>query len=423
MVAEEKLPHHVVLGLSLLLAVTVCSSAGVVFTALTSVDGVPPFLTVSWRFWCQEMIQLVPFLLSVRSAQLRDEEVRYRRCRGEEGGKSSMNEVSHPSSYSKPSLIFPRFVSSLPLLVTSGFFLGIHFAAWVYSLRHTSLVHSLLWVSMGPILINGGNWMIYIIGSCVVCEGYSRWCPKVQRPSWKETAGAFTGILGAVMMLLDVRSESSLIPGSEESSKVHEPTISGDIAAFIGAAAVSIYLIIGRKLRAWMPLWMYAFPVAGSAMMTNIVFAFMYSPDRALLKGLGRTSMFGFLNRKYFFMALYLGAGPGVCGHTMLNALLKYMSPLTISTAMLAEPLFGSLIGHYFGMQPIPGIWTLIGGSVLLVGLLFVVLGEKDSGKTADDTSIQDDSGQQLIKLSECEEAFAMPDPVEVQKQYGAIKS
>ena len=43
---------------------------------------------------------------------------------------------------------------------------------------------------------------------------------------------------------------------------------------------------------------------------------------------------------------------------------------------MLFEPVMGSGIGYIFGMQTMPGLFTWIGGIVLLFGLILVVLGE-----------------------------------------------
>ena len=60
----------------------------------------------------------------------------------------------------------------------------------------------------------------------------------------------------------------------------------------------------------------------------------------------------------------------------MLNTLLKYLSPLIISTAMLSEPILGSILGYYLGLQPLPGAYTWIGGGALIIGLILVVVGE-----------------------------------------------
>ena len=49
---------------------------------------------------------------------------------------------------------------------------------------------------------------------------------------------------------------------------------------------------------------------------------------------------------------------------------------MVISTAMLGEPIIGSLIGYFVGVQPLPGMFTVLGGFILLAGLVLVVIGE-----------------------------------------------
>lgn len=39
------------------------------------------------------------------------------------------------------------------LIITAGFFMGLHFGAWVWGLQHTSLPHSLFIVSSVPVVI------------------------------------------------------------------------------------------------------------------------------------------------------------------------------------------------------------------------------------------------------------------------------
>jgi drug/metabolite transporter (DMT)-like permease len=106
--------------------------------------------------------------------------------------------------------------------------------------------------------------------------------------------------------------------------------------------------------------------------------------------------VFGFLSKDYFVYVLYLGIGPGIFGHTMLSTLLKYISPLIVSTAMLGEPITGSIIGHIFGLQPMPELYTWIGGGVLLLGLVLVVTGESQSDNEEQDTKGCDSVDQSL---------------------------
>lgn len=60
-------------------------------------------------------------------------------------------------------------------------------------------------------------------------------------------------------------------------------------------------------------------------------------------------------------------------GHTGLNTLLKYLTPLLISLTLCMEPVVGSIIGAIFGVQGVPGALTWIGGLVMLAATCLVV--------------------------------------------------
>ena len=125
-----------------------------------------------------------------------------------------------------------------------------------------------------------------------------------------------------------------------------------------------------------MSVWLYVYPVTGFACIACMVFALWDPVDPAEWSGNGRTSLLGCLSKEYAAYAWYLAIGPGIFGHTMLNTLVKYVSPLLITMALLCEPIIGSIIGHIFGLQPLPGLFTLLGGAILLIGLILVVIGE-----------------------------------------------
>lgn len=77
----------------------------------------------------------------------------------------------------------------------------------------------------------------------------------------------------------------------------------------------------------------------------------------------------------------------------MLNYVLQHIPALVVSVALLMEPLVGSGIGAVLGVQDAPGLWTWLGGPVLLAGATMVTLGsssrrpkdESASGGAPDD--------------------------------------
>lgn len=74
-------------------------------------------------------------------------------------------------------------------------------------------------------------------------------------------------------------------------------------------------------------------------------------------------------------VVLYLAVGPGLFGHTVLNYLLKHLSPLVVSIAVTLEPAVGSVIGWAWGLESPPGVSTWFGGVIMLASLVAVAYG------------------------------------------------
>ena len=144
--------------------------------------------------------------------------------------------------------------------------------------------------------------------------------------------------------------------------------------ALAGAATMCVYLLVGQSLRKWAPIWLYMTPVAFFAAWT-CTFASVLMENTSFI-GLTAKSVFGFFALQYIIIAFYLGGGAGVGGHTLVNTLLRYLSPLFVSTALLMEPLVGSILGAIVGVQGMPGLFTFLGCPVVLIGLIMIVYGE-----------------------------------------------
>ena len=146
---------------------------------------------------------------------------------------------------------------------------------------------------------------------------------------------ALIGFGGAMVMMLDT------IGDSEE----------GDVVAFAGAVTMSDYVVFGKWLRDQddMPIWLYSFPVTLVAVFVTVFASLIFEP--VTFGGIRSHTVFGFFATEFILFALYLGAGSGVLGHTLINTLLKHLSPLVCTTALLLEPLVGALLGAAFGYQ------------------------------------------------------------------------
>jgi drug/metabolite transporter (DMT)-like permease len=277
------------------------SSAGAI---LSHVDSIPPLMRASWRLQIT-VLMLLPFAIW----QYREMDL---------SSRSRLTEKK-----------------TLLIILGSGVALAAHFGTWVSSLDHTSLAHSLLFVTSHPIII--------VIGTALL----------VRRPHKLETIGALVGLLGAGITLLDASNDG-------------EVTLWGDMLAFAGAITVVGYIVAGRILREWMPVFVYAVPVTLIGGILLIPFSIIMGEETAAL---------GWIESDLLSWFILLAFLAGIVGHTGLNACLRWLPPLTISFAVTLEPIIGAFIGWFFFSEGVPGKWTWIGGSILILGILFVIKG------------------------------------------------
>lgn len=303
--------------LLLFVALFAVSSAGAVLQSMTEV---PPILRASWRMQGTALILLPGFIFQL---------------------------------YNLDRSIFN--MKDLMIIFISSIFLAAHFGSWVWSLDHTSLVHSLLFVTSHPLVV---VLLMPILGS-EIRKGH--------------ILGASVGFFGAALTLKDIDSGG-------------EVTLIGNLFAFIGAVTVVGYLFSGRYLRSErnMPLFIYAFPV-------TFLSAVWLTPTSVIIEGTGfsqaipEISIFGWTDIAWILWVGYLSLGPGLMGHTGINAVLRWFSPLIVSIALLFEPVIGGLIGYLWNGQISLGIWTVIGGMLMLIGAILVKF-EEANEQTSDES-------------------------------------
>ena len=81
-----------------------------------------------------------------------------------------------------------------------------------------------------------------------------------------------------------------------------------------------------------------------------------------------------------------MALGAGLLGHTGLNASLKWMPPIVVSVGLLFEPILGTAIGYVVLGELEMGIWTPIGGVMMIIGatILTVWLDRESNSKGTD---------------------------------------
>ena len=218
----------------LIAAVFGVSSAGALFQ---QVDDVPPLLRASWRL---QLTSIVLFPLALMQWRIHGLEI-----------KDRMLERN-----------------SLMWLLGGGLFLALHFGSWVASLDETSLTHSLLFVTAHPLII--------VFGMALIARLFN----KYRSPNRLEIIGACIGFIGAALALIDL--------GDEQGGRT--VTIWGDFLAFLGAIFVVGYIVSGRVLRKWMPIFIYAFPVTLIGAILLIPGSMILEDENAIfITGIGTT--------------------------------------------------------------------------------------------------------------------------------------
>lgn len=305
----------------LVAAVVGVSSAGALFQ---HVDAVPPLLRASWRLQLTSLV-LLPFFFYQLTGISPEVATQFRTRR------------------------------TWVLLTASGVALAAHFGAWVASLDQTTLTHSLLFVTAHPLVI--------VIGMALLASAVG----AVRPPRRNEAFGALICFIGAAITLLDT--------GSQQGDQT--ATVVGDALAFGGAVFVVGYIVVGRILRPWLPIFLYAFPVTLIAALLLLPLSYIVEPS------FSEYGVFGWTDRAFFGWFLLLALVAGLLGHTGLNTCLRYISPLVVSVSVTLEPVLGSIIGWLFFEAGVPGRWTWLGGMVLMAGLLTVVVAGEQASQEA----------------------------------------
>ena len=212
------------------------------------------------------------------------------------------------------------------LLVTcAGLLLGLHFGVWITSLYFTSTAASVALVATQPMFAAGFG---LALGD---------------RVTRREIGGIAVASVGCLV----------LAGGDWGHGR---DAIIGDALALGGAAAAAAYLVVGRSMRASLPLLPYLAmvnAVAGVGLVLVAVFAGV------------RVS--GFENEVFWAIGL-MAVLPSLVGHTLLNYSVRRIPTHRVTLAILGEPVGASLLTWaIFAEQP--PVHAAVGGGVIVAGI------------------------------------------------------
>ncbi len=212
-------------------------------------------------------------------------------------------------------------------LLLSGFFLGLHFAFWIASLKYTSVASSVVLVTTHPIFVGVGSWLFL-----------------KERMEMNLVAGIALSVLGCGLV-------------SSGDLSLSKEALRGDGFALLGAIAASGYLLLGRKLRKEQSLFSYIFPVYSTAGLILIPLSLIF-----------REPFLGYSSNTYAYLFL-IALIPQLIGHTTFNWALKYLPASAVAITILGEPVGSTALACLILKEGLT-IWKVLGGILILSGIL-----------------------------------------------------
>ncbi len=212
-------------------------------------------------------------------------------------------------------------------IVGAGVALAVHFSAWLASLEMTSIAASVTLVSTVPIFVALIDWGV---GGA--------------RPDRRHGV-----VIGVTVIGVGIIAGGDLGAGGVE--------LAGDALAILGAAAMAVYLVLGARVRMEVGTAAYASRAYASAALALLPVALVTD-----------TPLWGYDGRTWLVIIAMI-LGPQLAGHTVLNLLLDRLGSLTVSLALLAEPVGASVLSWLL-LAEAPPVGAWVGGPLVLGALL-----------------------------------------------------
>jgi drug/metabolite transporter (DMT)-like permease len=219
------------------------------------------------------------------------------------------------------------------LAATSGLFLAVHFATWIYSLELTSVAISVVMVNTAPL------WVGLL----------TPWVTR-ERLSPATILGIALSVLGTVAIGWGLEGDGD---------STHD--LLGGLLATIGALGLAVYLLIGRNLRRRHSLGVYVTLCYG-ATAVYLGLAALGSGQRVV----------GFSPSTWWSL-FGLALVSQILGHTSNNWALGFFSASMIAVALLGEPICSTLMAYFLFGETLTVI-QIGGAALILVGIKRTVL-------------------------------------------------
>lgn len=227
----------------------------------------------------------------------------------------------------------------LGLTAAAGACLALHFATWISSLEYTSVASSTALVTTNPLWIGLATFVLFR-----------------ERPSRMMLGGIALSLAGSLAIFWSDAQQAGLGAGSQ-------PML-GNALALVGSWCFSAYLLLGRRLRAGLPLPAYIWLAYGAAALFLLA-----------ASGIAAAPLTGFGASAYLVM-LGLALGPQLLGHTAYNWSLRHVSATFVAVVTLGEPVGSALLAFFFFAEGFT-VLQFCGFALLLCGIYLAARGER----------------------------------------------
>ncbi len=216
----------------------------------------------------------------------------------------------------------------LGLTAAAGATLALHFWAWFSSLAHTTVMRGTLLVCLTPVWAGALEWAV--LGA------------RPARQTWAGMAVALVGV--------------GLMAGGGAGAAGGASTLRGDLLAVLGGMLAAVYLLLGRTVRAQLPVGPYGSLMCAAAALTLVPVALAGAVP---LTGFGPGAWLALLG---------LVLGPQLLGHIGMNYAVGYLAATTVGLGVLLEPVGATVLGAVV-LGEVPSGQEVAGGAIVTAGV------------------------------------------------------
>lgn len=215
------------------------------------------------------------------------------------------------------------------LLIVSGFFLALHFATWITGLTLTSIARATLFVDLQPI------WAA-IFGAIFLKEHLN----KVEM---------------AAIAIVTIGGIITVFPHLKDGGN----SLLGDGLALTGGIVGAAYLLIGRSVRERITWLKYMYSV------------YYISAAWLLVANLFLLRIFPRPQQSDLIWLILMALIPGILGHGLFNAAIRYLKGYIVNAALLGEPVLATLLAYLLFSEK-PDRYFYGGAALIFAGLLIL---------------------------------------------------